>query len=190
MVGKKYQHPGCPYPEKIISDFKANRPEDVILALNILGTFNFSNHMLSKLVGECCMLYLEDEDVQIRKSCIVTCCLLLASDPICFQTSNSSLITVTEILSRLLTVAITDVEPLIRRQVLTSLLDQRFDHHLAYSGNIRTLFFSLNDADFGIRELAMEIIGRLGIHNPAYIMPSLRKTLIMVLTELEFSNVL
>jgi len=47
----------------------------------------------------------------------------------------------------------------------------------------------LNDEYFSIREAAIIIIGRLTQHNPAYVMPSLRKTLIQLLTELEYSNV-
>src|SRR5215218_3910506 len=35
----------------------------------------------------------------------------------------------------------------------------------------------------------MTIIGRLTLHNPAYVMPSLRKVLIQLLTDLEYSNV-
>lgn len=34
----------------------------------------------------------------------------------------------------------------------------------------------------------MTIIGRLTLHNPAFVMPSLRKSLIQLLTELEYSN--
>jgi FKBP12-rapamycin complex-associated protein len=47
----------------------------------------------------------------------------------------------------------------------------------------------LNDEIFAIREAAITIIGRLTLHNPAYVIPSLRKTLIQLLTELEYSNV-
>ena len=36
--------------------------------------------------------------------------------------------------------------------------------------------------------MAIEVIGRLTLRNPAYVMPSLRKTLIQLLTELEFSG--
>jgi FKBP12-rapamycin complex-associated protein len=47
---------------------------------------------------------------------------------------------------------------------------------------------ALNDELFENREIAMVIIGRLIIHNPAYIMPSLRKLLIKLLAELEYSG--
>jgi FKBP12-rapamycin complex-associated protein len=68
-------------------------------------------------------------------------------------------------------------------------LDERFDHHLAQAENVRSLFIALNDEVFVVRELAITIIGRLTVHNPAYVMPSLRKTLIQLLTELEYSSI-
>ncbi len=68
-------------------------------------------------------------------------------------------------------------------------LDERFDRHLAKAENVRTLFLALNDEVFAVREAAISIVGRLTRVNPAYIMPSLRKTLIQLLTELEYSNI-
>jgi FKBP12-rapamycin complex-associated protein len=70
-----------------------------------------------------------------------------------------------------------------------SALDEKFDRHLAQSRNIRTLFVALNDEVFQIREVAISIIGRLTAYNPGHVMPSLRKTLIQLLTELEYSTV-
>jgi serine/threonine-protein kinase mTOR len=63
-------------------------------------------------------------------------------------------------------------------------LDERFDAHLAMAANLRSLFIALNDEIFDIRELVIRIIGRLSIRNPAFVMPSLRKTLVQLLTEL------
>ena len=68
-------------------------------------------------------------------------------------------------------------------------LDDCFDYHLAQAENLSALFVALNDEVFEIRELTMCIIGRLSILNPAYIMPSLRKSLIQLLTEIEHSGV-
>ena len=68
-------------------------------------------------------------------------------------------------------------------------LDECFDYHLAQAENLSALFVAMNDERFEIRELTMCIIGRLSILNPAYIMPSLRKTLMQLLTELEHSGV-
>lgn len=69
----------------------------------------------------------------------------------------------------------------IRYCVLVS-MDDRFDPHLAQAENLSALFVALNDEVFEIRELAICIIGRLSSKNPAYVMPSLRKTLIQVFT--------
>jgi FKBP12-rapamycin complex-associated protein len=95
--------------------------------------------------------------------------------------------TVAEVLEKLLIVGIADPDSNIRFTVLSS-IDERYDHHLAQAENLRSLFVALNDEVFRIRELVIHIIGRLSILNPAHVMPSLRKTLIVLLTELEFSG--
>lgn len=93
------------------------------------------------------------------------------------------------------------VEEDIRLCVLSN-LDARFDGHLAQAENLNALFVALNDEVgmvwshlqtvvfivisvlcfqlFSVRELAICTIGRLSALNPAYVMPSLRKTLIQV----------
>ena len=80
------------------------------------------------------------------------------------------------------------IDPNIRQIVLSS-LDDRFDKHLAQAEYVRSLFIALNDEIFGNRVLAIALIGRLAMHNPAYVMPSLRKALIQLLTELEYSTI-
>ena len=72
---------------------------------------------------------------------------------------------------------------------MLSSLDDRFDKHLAQAEYVRSLFIALNDEIFGNRVLAITLIGRLAMHNPAYVMPSLRKALIQLLTELEYSTI-
>ena len=74
------------------------------------------------------------------------------------------------------------------RQATISHLDPKFDRHLAQAECVRSLFIALNDEVYAIREIAIKIIGRLAALNPAYVMPSLRKTLIQLLTELEYST--
>ena len=68
-------------------------------------------------------------------------------------------------------------------------LDECFDYHLAQAENLSALFVAMNDEQFEIRELTMCIIGRLSILNPAYIMPSLRNTLLQLLIELDRSGI-
>ena len=72
---------------------------------------------------------------------------------------------------------------------MLSSLHERFDKHLAQAENVRSLFIAVNDEVFENRVTAVTLIGRLAMHNPAYVMPSLRKALIQLLTELEYSTV-
>ena len=79
-------------------------------------------------------------------------------------------------------------DPDIRQAVLAS-LDERFDKHLSQAENVRSLFIALNDEVFQNRVTAIGLIGRLAMHNPAYVMSSLRKALVQLLTELEYSTI-
>ncbi|KAI0880026.1 FAT-domain-containing protein [Annulohypoxylon maeteangense] len=164
-----------------------HRKAEVKLALRTLGSFDFSGHILNEFVRDVAIKYVEDDDPEIREAAALTCCQLYVRDPIVNQTSYHALQVVGDVIEKLLTVGVSDPEPTIRRTVLAA-LDERFDPHLAKAENIRTLFFALNDEVFDIREVSISIIGRLALYNPAYVIPSLRKTLIQMLTELEFSD--
>ncbi|KAJ3547494.1 hypothetical protein NM688_g5399 [Phlebia brevispora] len=153
-----------------VSDATANgkSPEIIMLALNVLGTFDFSGHILNEFVRDNALPYLEEDHP---------------------GASNHSIEIVSDVIDKLLTVGIADPDPGIRKTVLSS-LHERFDKHLAQAENVRSLFIALNDEVFENRLIAVQLIGRLALHNPAYVMPSLRKTLIQLLTELEYSSVM
>ncbi|KAI5778883.1 armadillo-type protein [Geopyxis carbonaria] len=168
--------------------FPEERDAEITLALHTLGSFDFTNHVLNEFVRDVAMKYVEDNNTEVRKAAALTCCQLFVQDPIVYQTSSHAIQVVGEVMEKLLTVAIADPDPDIRKTVLRS-LDCKFDRHLAKAENVRSLFLALNDEVFAIREAAIAIIGRLTVHNPAYVMPSLRKILIQLLTELEYSNV-
>jgi len=165
-----------------------HRQAEIKLALNTLGSFDFTGHMLNEFVRDVAIKYVEDDNPDIREAAALTCCQLYVRDPIVNQTSYHAIQVVSEVIEKLLTVGVADPDAGIRRTVLAA-LDERFDRHLAKAENIRTLFFALNDEVFAIREVAIAIIGRLTHVNPAYVIPSLRKVLIQMLTELEFSDV-
>ncbi|CAK7224906.1 phosphatidylinositol kinase-related protein kinase tor1 [Sporothrix bragantina] len=164
------------------------RKAEVKLALNTLGCFDFSGHVLNEFVRDVAMRYVEDDDPETREAASLTCCQLYLRDPIVNQDSYHAMQVVGDVVERLLTVGVSDPVPHIRFTVLNA-LDDRFDRHLGKADNIRTIFYALNDEYFPIREVAVRLIGRLTRENPAYIVPSLRKTLIQMLTELEFSDV-
>ncbi|KAG9294210.1 hypothetical protein G9A89_021569 [Geosiphon pyriformis] len=195
LSGQKFRPSGSP-PSDAQADMRRHLAqvsemkdsEAITLALSTLGSFNFEDHKLNEFVRDCVVRYLETDNVDVRKAAALTCCRLLARDPIMDQTSNQASQVVNEVLEKLLAVGVADPEPTIRETVLSN-LDKKFDRYLSQSENIRSLFIALNDEIFAIREITITIIGRLAAYNPAYIIPSLRKTLIEILTELEYSSV-
>ncbi|OCH96265.1 FAT-domain-containing protein [Obba rivulosa] len=164
-------------------------PELMTLALTTLGTFDFTGHILNEFVHAAALPYLEEDQPEVRRAAALTCCRLFMKDPICYQASNHSIEIISDVIDKLLTVGIADPDPSIRQTVLSSLHD-RFDKHLAQAENVRSLFIAVNDEVFENRVTAIGLIGRLAGHNPAYVMPSLRKILIQLLTELEYSTVM
>ncbi|KIJ55748.1 hypothetical protein M422DRAFT_24274 [Sphaerobolus stellatus SS14] len=194
LVGAPYKPLGAPPPPLRATDagketISINKNSELItLALNTLGTFDFSGHILNEFVRDAALPYLEDDHPEVRKAAALTCCKLFVRDPICYQSSNHSVEIISDVLDKLLTVGVADPDPNIRQIVLSS-LDDRFDKHLAQAEYVRSLFIALNDEVFGNRVLAIALIGRLAMHNPAYVMPSLRKALIQLLTELEYSTI-
>ncbi|CAD6506377.1 BgTH12-07303 [Blumeria graminis f. sp. triticale] len=199
LCGEHFKPLGAPTPNNISSalivpkDSKdplayEHRQAEIKLALNTLGSFDFSGHVLNEFVRDVAIKYVEDENLDIREAAALTCCQLYVRDPVVNQTSYHAIQVVSDVIEKLLTVGVADPDPSIRRTVLAA-LDERFDRHLAKAENIRTLFFALNDEVFAVREVAIVIIGRLTHVNPAYVIPSLRKVLIQMLTELEFSDV-
>ena len=101
--------------------------------------------------------------------------------------SLHSLNAVSEVLSKLLAITIADPRQDIRLDVLKN-LNPCFDSQLAQPDNLRLLFTALHDESFSIQSVAMELVGRLSSVNPAYVIPSIRKILLELLTKLKFST--
>jgi FKBP12-rapamycin complex-associated protein len=57
----------------------------IILCLNILGTFDFSNHVSHQLVRDYSLPYIDDDYADIRRAAVMTSCELISQDPICFK---------------------------------------------------------------------------------------------------------
>uniref|UniRef100_A0A224XHF0 Serine/threonine-protein kinase TOR n=1 Tax=Panstrongylus lignarius TaxID=156445 RepID=A0A224XHF0_9HEMI len=196
VMNTELRHPGQP-PIVIAGSVgsvgsqpqQAHDVSSVVLALRTLGTFNFDGHSLLQFVKRCSDHLLYNEQQEIRLESVRTCVRLLRLALECDPATLSPTVveTVSNVLSKLLVVAITDVDEEVRYWVLAS-LDNSFDHHLGQAENLSALFVAMNDEVFAIRELAVCIIGRLSCVNPAYAMPSLRKALIQLVTELEHSG--
>ena len=52
--------------------------------------------------------YVEDDNPDIRRAAALSCCQVLAADPVVAQTSNHAIKLVNEVLEKLLTLAIAD----------------------------------------------------------------------------------
>lgn len=78
------------------------------LALRLLARFDFVGHTLSEFVRDAALPYLEHDSVEVRREAVLATTTLFMTDPICQQTSSNSVEIVNDVLSKLLTVAITD----------------------------------------------------------------------------------
>ncbi|KAG8728353.1 phosphatidylinositol kinase- protein kinase tor1, partial [Ceratobasidium sp. 428] len=195
LCGRRYEplgspeaHTGSSLPADVKGMIERHGHETITLAIHILGTSDFAGHNLSEVVRVCIIPYLSDEHAILRQTAALTACTLIAVDPVCFQTSDYSVGILTDMLDRLLTLAVADQDSSVRRTVLSA-LDIRFDRHLAHNDCVRYLFIAANDEVFANRDLAVKHIGRLAALNPAYVMPMLRKTIIQLLNEVEYSIV-
>ncbi|XP_039478905.1 serine/threonine-protein kinase Tor [Drosophila santomea] len=161
-----------------------------VLALKTLGTFNFEEQNMLDFVQRCADFFIVHEQQEIRLEAVQTCTRLLK---LAVQSSesmgNSKTLsdTVSHVIERLLIVAITDMDCNVRIRILRS-LDETFDAKLAQPESLNSLFITLHDEIFEIRELAMVTIGRLSSMNPAYVMPKLRTTMIELITDLKYSG--
>lgn len=205
LSGEKFKQPGSPTSLKPLSIEKARQwrnqrilrrtgevNDDIhdaqllTQALRMLQTIKHK-YSLTEFVRLVIISYIEHENPHVRKLAALTSCALFVNDNICKQTSLHALNSVSEVLSKLLAVAITDPVAEIRFEILQH-LDSSFDPQLAQPDNMRLLFMALNDEIFAIQLESIKIIGRLTSVNPAYVVPSLRKTLLELLTKLKYST--
>ncbi|XP_012282445.1 serine/threonine-protein kinase mTOR isoform X2 [Orussus abietinus] len=191
LMNKPLRHPGAPWSAstaatgQIISQPTEVDVPSTVLALRTLGTFNFDGNPLLQFVRRCADHFLTSEEAEVRLEAVRTCSRLLRLA--LNQPGPTVTNTVSTVVGKLLVVGITDTDPDVRFWVMAS-LDESFDIHLAQAESLSALFVAMNDEMFEIRELAIRTVGRLSTLNPAYAMPSLRKTLIQFLTELEHSG--
>eukprot|EP00698_Gefionella_okellyi_P003488 TRINITY_DN13298_c0_g1_i1.p1 TRINITY_DN13298_c0_g1~~TRINITY_DN13298_c0_g1_i1.p1 ORF type:complete len:2319 (-),score=474.81 TRINITY_DN13298_c0_g1_i1:41-6196(-) len=190
LAGARFQPAGTPKrPTPVAPTATAETDDSLVrLALSTLATFDLRPHLLTEFVRDCVSTYLDSDNTDVRAQAAITCAKLIrdAGGGGELPTRGHTAAVVGAVLDKLLLLGVADPEPRIRHTVLAA-LDARFDLHLAQPDNLRALFVALNDEVFENREVAIDVIGRLTARNPAYVMPSLRKTLIQLLTELQFS---
>lgn len=113
----------------------APQPEDpdlslVTLALYTFGNFNLEGHLLLPFVGSCIVQYLDFDNPIIRKEAALTCAKLVLRPGELPPRRGPTATIVSEILTRLLAVGISDPIPSVRATVIGA-LEERFDVYLA-----------------------------------------------------------
>lgn len=205
LTGGPFAYPGSPISFKDISLQKArtwrnkkvfswssqinddiNDCQLLLQSFAMLSAFTY-DVSLSDFVRFVTVEYLEHDEPNVREQAAITSCDLLVRDNICKQTSQYSLNCVSEVLSKLLVIAVTDPLATIRLSLLEH-LKTNFDPQLAQQENTHWLFTLLNDESFPVKLESMKIIGRLSQVNPAYVIPFLRKILLDLLMELKYTT--
>lgn len=206
LMSHSWRHPGMPKNYIIQSSgsgagsglgsmaagLSSTDPSDtynIVLALETLAKFDVDGNSLIQFVKHCADMFLTSEVKAIRLEAVRTCSILLrmAIQGLNGQYSHTVVTTVADVLNKLLVVGVTDADAEVRFCVFEN-LDEIFDSHLAQPENLSALFVSLYDEVFEIREISLCTIGRLSLINPAYVLPNLRKVLVQILTELEYSG--
>ncbi|TID15752.1 hypothetical protein CANINC_004281 [Pichia inconspicua] len=159
----------------------------ILQALKALRFFKFKNYDLTEFVQYTIVHYVNHQNPEVRLNASITCAEIYIRSPICFERSAHSLKSVHFVLSKLLTVCITDPVAEIRLNIVKN-LDEKFDAHLSQAENVKLLFMTLNDENFEIRKEAYKLVGRLTFFNPAFIVPPLRKILLQLITSLDYGG--
>ncbi|KZV98444.1 phosphatidylinositol 3-kinase [Exidia glandulosa HHB12029] len=159
-------------------------PASVKLALEVLGSFDFSEHTLTEFIRDAALPYISHPNAEVRCGAALTCASLLLRDSIVYHMSQHATEIVHEVLGRLVAVGVADPEPRIRARILEA-LDAKFDSHLAQAEHTRAILIAANDDVLAVRVAALTLIGRLSALNPSFILPALRLTLAQLIADLQ-----
>ncbi|XP_050299177.1 serine/threonine-protein kinase Tor [Anthonomus grandis grandis] len=195
LLNTPLTHPGQPKDENaekaptVHLSMDTHNTQLIILALHTLGTFDFQGQRLLPFVERCAKYYLVHDVTEIRLEAVKTSSRLLRNAIKAPDENNSETVSnaLADVLRKLLSVGLIDNDAQVRYAVLAS-LDTTFDEQLSQAEYLDALFIALQDEEFRIREVAVVTIGRLCCKNPAYIMPSVRKVIVQLLTELQHSG--
>eukprot|EP01125_Pyxidicula_operculata_P006159 TRINITY_DN2146_c0_g2_i1.p1 TRINITY_DN2146_c0_g2~~TRINITY_DN2146_c0_g2_i1.p1 ORF type:complete len:2397 (-),score=492.72 TRINITY_DN2146_c0_g2_i1:292-6513(-) len=159
----------------------------ILLSLTGLTKFDFDPTDARPVLSQYIVPYLTHESATYRKLAVTACSKLLLKEKVVSVRGYSSQVA-TEILLKLFRVAMTDLDPSIRLDVLKS-FDTRYDKYLCQPDFLYQLFLFLHDPVFEVQETTILLIGRLGLSNPAVIYPMMRTTFMGYLKALDFADV-
>eukprot|EP00605_Chrysophyceae_sp_TOSAG23-4_P001470 GSChrysophyteH1.ASY1.ANO1.1606.1 assembled CDS len=164
-----------------------NSPELVLLSLRTLGNLSLSKSHVIVLVNESVLPYLASTDTLVRQEAAKTCAKMAAFVSQPFQCRGPTAEATEVVISRLISVMISDPTSRVRLSVLKA-LSSHFDRYLCRTHHIEALQFLLSDENYEIRGETLKILGRLTRVNPAAVLPSLRLLLIRLISEIKNSS--
>jgi serine/threonine-protein kinase mTOR len=170
------------------------------MALRTLAAFDFASStgvrrsfddFLSAMMSDCVVHYLSADDIRVRHAAVQACVRHAGGHE--RRRGNRHAVApapvISGIVEQLVRLGVTDTQPSMRRVIFDALAaNPRFDDCLALPHNVRSLFMAVNDGEFGVREQAIAIIGRLTLRNPSFVLPSLRKLLVQLLSDLQYAG--
>jgi len=159
----------------------------VVTALRTLGTFNFTNLKeisLLRFADNSVLPFLHHDDGRLRKEAALALCKLILQMPQTIDKNTQTANIVFDILKRVAMVAISDSDASIRLALLQS-FKEPLDKYNCQVEILSILLPCLNDEVMENRKEAITLVGRLFKHNPAYVLPPLRKVLMQLLAELQ-----
>ncbi|KAJ2431895.1 phosphatidylinositol kinase- protein kinase tor1, partial [Coemansia sp. RSA 2531] len=170
-----------------------------VLALRTLANFDFSEENLSEFVRNAILQYLSHPSAAVRMEAIRAVSRIVLSDPLYQTMAGAGVEVASEVVQRLVAAAVTDTDAGVRLMAVQMLElsisssssssgTNNFGFHMGKAQNIQALFLMMNDAVFEVRLRVLAVIGRLVSINPALVMPSLRRMVVQLLTELEFAR--
>ena len=176
--------------------------EDKMMALRALQEFDMSEHDMTLYTSRCCAPFLNHARPQVRKEAVSACWKLLVSSTSYHNqllqningnrraplrsNSHGHKTQVLSVLRSLVAVLVSDIEAENRLCVMRLVAGTaRFDTYFAASECLRSMVLSINDEYEAVSEMAIRVIGRLSTINPAHTLPSLRKVLLQLMTELK-----
>ncbi|KAF7639171.1 hypothetical protein Mgra_00001404 [Meloidogyne graminicola] len=167
------------------------------LALKTLGEFNFSRHSLQMFLRYVAMGYLISDSVEIRLTAVYSCTEMLKPFIMVYENVENQQKAevynlIRNVLECLVKTAVVDIDFNVRLYVLNCFcnMDKDFLFHLSQREMLDTIFLSLHDENYQVREQSVELLGKLSNLNPSFVFLKFRRILLESISQLANSKTL
>ena len=160
--------------------------EAILLCMNLLQIFKFTNHSSDKLINDLVIPLFNDDEVEVRKKAIQTC-RSFVSFQVISQSAAPQSDYIFHLSKRLLSIAISDPDASVRLTVIET-FSGMFEEFLARKEDLNSLMLCSNDESFPIRISVIRVLKNISFYNATDTFPLLRKLLIKAVTEVEYAD--